>query len=235
MKKLSLLLGLTIILFSGCKKENPVSSTSELVSIPTVVSFMEESYLAILGTDEVASQVVPVDGFYGYAVDTVYGFNVGGQIVDTIWFPEVNWNGDTTQTGIAKVELIATNSKGITGIASSKFVIVLPPTDPYPTDISGGYIRNGVTVTYVEKVVDGVYILYNPIFSTNLAWLDTYCIVIHSVSGGIDFVDQVEPGFPGFGTFVFANEFYDENTQTICADMERLEDGLALSRCVTHE
>ncbi|MBP7255783.1 MAG: hypothetical protein KBA13_01805 [Chitinophagales bacterium] len=235
MKKLSLLFGLAVLLFSGCKKENPISSTSELVSVPKVVSFLDDSYLAILGTDDVAPQVMPVDGFYGYAVDSIYGFNVGGQIVDTIWFSDVSWNGDTTTTGIAKVELIATNSKGISGIASSKFVIVLPPTDPYPNDISGNYIRGGLVVTTVEKIVDGVYVLYNPIFSTNLAWLDTYCIVIHSVADGIDFVDQVEPGFPGFGTFTYANEFYDENTLTICADMTRIEDGLALSRCVTRE
>lgn len=83
-------------------------------------------------------------------------------------------------------------------------------------------------------MVDGVYLMYGPIFSTNLAWLDTYCIVYHSESEGLDMV-VMSLGFPGFGTFQFTNEFFDPQDFTICADMFRIEDGLALSRCATRE
>ena len=233
MKKLSLLFSLAIILFSGCKKENPTASTVKKVSIPEVVSFMDDQYLGAVGGVFDAS-IERIDGLVGYAVDTVYGFDVNGVTVDTLFFTDPTYSGDTTVPGVVTLNLVATNKGGYTGTAVSTFLVLDPPSDPYPDDISGNYIRNGVVVTVIEKVVDGVYLMYNPIFSTNLAWLDTYCIVYHSESNGLDMVDQ-DPGFPGFGTFTFANEDYDAQTKTICADMNRIEDGLALSRCVTHE
>lgn len=233
MKKLSLLFSLAIILFSGCKKENPTASTVKKVSIPEIVSFMDDQYLGAVGGVFDAS-IERIDGLVGYAVDTVYGFDVNGVTVDTLFFTDPTYSGDTTVPGVVTLNLVATNKGGYTGTAVSTFLVLDPPSDPYPDDISGNYIRNGVVVTVIEKVVDGVYLMYNPIFSTNLAWLDTYCIVYHSESNGLDMVDQ-DPGFPGFGTFTFANEDYDAQTKTICADMNRIEDGLALSRCVTHE
>lgn len=233
MKKLSLLFGLAIVLFAGCKKEDPTASVVKRVSIPEVVSFMDDQYLGAVGGVFDAS-IERIDGIVGYAVDTIYGFDVDGVTVDTIFFADPAYGGDTTVPGVVSLSLIATNKGGYTGTAVSTFLVLDPPSDPYPDDISGNYVRGGIVVSVVEKVVDGVYLMYGPIFSTNLAWLDTYCIVYHSESEGLDMVDQ-DPGFPGFGTFQFTNESFDPQDFTICADMFRIEDGLALSRCATRE
>lgn len=234
MKKILLMFTLATFMLAGCKKENPVASTVKRVSIPEVTVLMEEQYIGALGGD-FNNAIERIDGIVGYAVDTVYGFDVDGINVDTLFFTDPSWGGDTLLPGIVSLDLIATNAAGYSAVGSSQFLVLDPPTDPYPEDISGNYVNGGgVLVTVVEKVVDGVYLLYNPIFSTNLAWLDTYCIVYHSESTGLDFVDQAT-GFPGFGTFTYSNESYDAATKTICADMYRIEDGLALSRCTRHQ
>ncbi|MBL0286339.1 MAG: hypothetical protein IPQ19_02740 [Bacteroidetes bacterium] len=56
-------------------------------------------------------------GFVGYAVDTIYGFNVDGEIVDTIWLTDLTGMAIHQKLELQKLNLYATNSKGISGIA----------------------------------------------------------------------------------------------------------------------
>ncbi len=250
MKKL-LIIGLVSVLFGSCKKEDPIkSSVIEPVSLPEVTVYMDNQYIALPG-DPFDSQIIRVDGYVGYAVDTVYGFEVNGEIVDTIFFTDPVWNGDTTAgEGVVFLDLNATNTAGISASGSSIFVMVNPPTDPYLEDISGVYDRTefkeveGVpTLFYVEdgegvveivKVADGAYLVYNPIFSINTQWLDTYCICYHSISKGLDFIDQ-PIAFPGFGKFTYDLETYDSELKTIGAAMLRESDNLSLYRNCTRQ
>lgn len=237
MKKLSLLFGLAIVFLSGCKKEDPIASEVKKVCVPVVVSYLDAIYVGSPETPSFDALVVREDGIIGYAVDTCYGFDVNGETKDTLFFTDPTWGGDTTSVGVVNIQLIATNKGGYSTVVSSPLLIFDLPDleDPSLEDITGEYIRNGVKVTKVVKVKDGWYALFNPLFSTNLAWRDTYCLVKFTISEGFDMIDQEAPGFPGFGFWTYANESYDADTKTICADMFRAIDNSALSRCATHE
>ncbi|MBX7224629.1 MAG: hypothetical protein K1X55_01235 [Chitinophagales bacterium] len=236
MKKITFVVLAMVALFSGCKKEDPTASTVRQVSVPLIVNLMEDQYLGAVG-GAFDAQIERIDGVVGYAVDTVFGFDVDGVTVDTIWFTDPEWAGDTLIPGTVSLKLVAVNKGGYAGSASSTFLVLDPPSDPYETDISGEYYRNGVAVSTVTQVVPGVYLLDNPIFSTNLAWKNLVSIMYHSQSGGLDITDTdgTQTAAGNFGTWEFSNESYDDATLTICADGYRLEDALALSRCGTKQ
>jgi hypothetical protein len=231
MKKLSLLFGLALVFLSGCKKEDPIASTVKKVSIPQIVSYLDDSYQGIIGIDDFAPQVLAVDGFYGYAVDTIYGFNVGGNIVDTIWFTDFVWNGDTTETDVVSLDLIATNADGVSNVVSSDFVVIGPPAEPYLTDISGSYSRTSPSaassVVVLERVVDGVYKVFNPAFSGNTCWTnaDEFGILLLSADLTADFLDfDFGSTFAcgNFGGFTVTKESFDPADNSFCVLITQL-------------
>ena len=236
MKKLSLLLSLAIVLFAGCKKENPISSTTHKVSIPQVFSFIEDEYFGAIG-GEFDSQIERLEGgFVGYAVDTIYGFNV-----DTIWLTDLTWNGDTLEAGVTKVEIYATNADGVSNSVSSDFVVLEPLSNPYLTDISGFYSRTSpspiASNVRLEKIIDGIYKVYNPALSANLCWVNSGNFSLLYLKADLtadledfDFGSTFSCG--NFGGFTVENEVFDPSDNSFCFEITQLAFPGSFTRCM---